>query len=202
LAKKGFKIWSIDIDNSNCKYENVINYDGINIPFKNSSFDLIISSNVLEHVEDLESLNREMRRVLKKNGKMIHIVPSITWRLITYFNHYIYYLLQAINRIISINQTKESKKTNIKSPRGGYWKYLVPSVHGTSKNAITEIFDFSKYAWKIKLSKYKISIIKITGVGIIYSGFHIFQIVNVKMRIFLSKLFGSSAYVITCIYVD
>ena len=52
-------------------------YDGNQIPFSDNSFDLIISSSVLEHVEDINTCISEAYRVLKPNGKFISVVPFI-----------------------------------------------------------------------------------------------------------------------------
>jgi len=49
--------------------------------FTDASFDLIFSSNVLEHVPDLMRCLAECRRVLKDDGLMIHSMPSRTWKL-------------------------------------------------------------------------------------------------------------------------
>jgi SAM-dependent methyltransferase len=49
--------------------------------FADASFDLIFSSNVLEHVPDLTRCLTECRRVLKDDGLMIHSMPSRTWKL-------------------------------------------------------------------------------------------------------------------------
>jgi SAM-dependent methyltransferase len=46
------------------------------MPFADSSFDLIISSQVFEHVMDYHAVFRELRRVLKPNGLGINIFPS------------------------------------------------------------------------------------------------------------------------------
>jgi len=43
------------------------------LPFSNSFFDVIITNDVIEHVNDLESFLSECYRVLKKNGLLINI---------------------------------------------------------------------------------------------------------------------------------
>ena len=50
-------------------------YDGGEVPFPNQYFDIIFSSSVLEHVEDLDSSLEELHRVLKIGGYSIHSVP-------------------------------------------------------------------------------------------------------------------------------
>jgi len=52
-------------------------YDGVKLPFPDNSFDLIISSSVLEHVEDINACISEANRVLKPNGKFLSVVPFI-----------------------------------------------------------------------------------------------------------------------------
>lgn len=46
------------------------------LPFANSSFDHIISTQVLEHVDDLEAVFAEIARALRPGGTSIHIFPS------------------------------------------------------------------------------------------------------------------------------
>ena len=45
------------------------------MPFKDSSFDLIVTTDVFEHVLDLDHCTREVLRVLKPGGKLIVRVP-------------------------------------------------------------------------------------------------------------------------------
>ena len=53
--------------------------------FKSDSFDLIFSSNVLEHVEDFCRCLKECTRVLHPQGIMIHIMPGRAWKSFNYF---------------------------------------------------------------------------------------------------------------------
>lgn len=45
--------------------------DGIDLPFDDNSFDLITANMVLHHVDDLDGLLQEIRRVLRPNGYLI-----------------------------------------------------------------------------------------------------------------------------------
>ena len=53
-------------------------FDGISLPFENSEFDIVICTEVLEHVEDFENSLNEIHRVLKPGGKGIITMPFIT----------------------------------------------------------------------------------------------------------------------------
>lgn len=48
-------------------------YDGRHMPFDDGAFDIVMSNAVLEHVEDLDSLFREARRVTRPDGIAYHL---------------------------------------------------------------------------------------------------------------------------------
>jgi len=50
-------------------------YDGKTLPFENDRFDSIFSSEVFEHVFNLEHMLKELNRVLKPGGKMLITCP-------------------------------------------------------------------------------------------------------------------------------
>ncbi len=50
--------------------------DALNTPFEDASFDFIISSEVIEHVEDSEKMMQEIYRLLKPNGIAIITYPT------------------------------------------------------------------------------------------------------------------------------
>lgn len=52
-------------------------YDGVSLPFENESFDSIFSSEVFEHVSNLNVIIPELNRVLKKGGHMLVTVPFV-----------------------------------------------------------------------------------------------------------------------------
>lgn len=60
------------------------------LPFVDESFDLIFSFYVLEHLNNKEKAVKEMKRVLKKNGFAIAIVPNFMERLYALLHFYPY----------------------------------------------------------------------------------------------------------------
>jgi SAM-dependent methyltransferase len=51
------------------------------IPFEDESFDLVVSHEVFEHIEDIHAASTEIKRVLKPNGLayiVVHLFPSIS----------------------------------------------------------------------------------------------------------------------------
>ena len=59
-------------------------YDGSLLPFNNSSFDIIISQQVLEHVHNVEKYFSESKRVLSSKGKILFEFPH---RLVPFDTH-------------------------------------------------------------------------------------------------------------------
>lgn len=88
LKNRGFtNLYGIDISHDAidlCKARNIENVavmDGAKTQFKNEEFDVIIASDVLEHIEDDSAALAEWYRILKPNGKLLLFVPvhSFLW---------------------------------------------------------------------------------------------------------------------------
>lgn len=62
----------------NCHF---VTYDGNRIPYESSSFNVIVSFQVIEHVENVDAYLHEMIRVLKPDGKIIISTPNRVHRL-------------------------------------------------------------------------------------------------------------------------
>ena len=127
FKNKKFNVSAIEIENRQDRSDKNIDYliyDGKKIPFENKKFDIIFSSNVLEHLENLDEIQREFFRVLKDDGICIHILPSSTWRFWT-----------IISSIVK------------------YW-YLDPRPHGhVVSNCFKELFFFLEEYGQITLKK-------------------------------------------------
>jgi hypothetical protein len=78
LKKYPNYIRSSFLDPENLNYEMEPNYFNINlekIGFKSDSFDIVLTSDVMEHVRDIDSAHKEISRILKIGGKYIFTVP-------------------------------------------------------------------------------------------------------------------------------
>lgn len=86
LFRRGIDITAIEIPSSNyaqARVFSVTEYDGRQIPFDDASFDIVFSSNVMEHVPDLHQTNREIQRILRPSGYCVHVMPTHVWRFWT-----------------------------------------------------------------------------------------------------------------------
>jgi SAM-dependent methyltransferase len=60
-------------------YGDVTKVDGITLPFKDGSYDLVGAFDVLEHIEDHKGALAEWKRVLKDEGAIVITVPAYQW---------------------------------------------------------------------------------------------------------------------------
>lgn len=63
--------------------------DALDLPFRNESFDVVCSNELIEHITDAQKSLLEMVRVLKKNGILVIMGPNLCspfWSLIDLFN--------------------------------------------------------------------------------------------------------------------
>lgn len=98
FAKAGFSTYALDnsdelLDNLEKRKRelnlsiNIIRADAINTPFKDGVFDLVILTEVLEHIPQYENLVKEINRILKPGGHAIISVPTYyTEKIYTFLN--------------------------------------------------------------------------------------------------------------------
>jgi SAM-dependent methyltransferase len=195
LAAHGHDVLAIDLASSAYAQARVFpvqDYDGCHIPLPDRSIDVIFSSNVLEHVENLPQILAEFGRVLRPQGFGVHAVPTPAWRLWTFISGppaaakavalLVRHLLVAPRRAQAMQDLK-----NVVGP-------LVPSGHGTSVEGISELWSFSARAWRNRFVRNRWRVLKEMPIGIFYTGNVLFGLrLTFARRQKLSKLLGSSA---------
>lgn len=114
----------------NLKSDRIYNYDGKNLPFKNDQFDLLVSQQVLEHIEyDKKDLTiKEHARVLKKGAYAYYQIPHL---LVPYEAHTKTWLIHWLPRKFTIYILKIFKKNF-----DFYQKHLFLSLPFKYKNLI------------------------------------------------------------------
>ncbi|MCP5143948.1 MAG: methyltransferase domain-containing protein [Gammaproteobacteria bacterium] len=208
LDNWGYAIESIDVEESNYRNDrlyDVHTYDGSHLPYPAASFDVIFSSNVLEHVKDLERLDREIRRVLRPGGICVHVMPSASWRWWTIIAHYIEMVQKAARLVYRPAAQREQADAAPVAPMrrartiaGLLLHYIKVPRHGEQGNAFTELYTFSRRAWLKRLRALGYDRIRIEPVGLYYSGHMILgSLLPLRWRKSMAWLLGSSAIVYT-----
>lgn len=204
LQQAGFDVVSIDLAGSiySDKLEFPVQpYDGRNFPFEDASFDVVFSSNVLEHVPDLPQLHSESMRVLKPGGFCLHVMPTGAWRFWTNVAHYVELLQRlvlACPRLVPKGFNKAAYSAvryaaidMAKTVR----HYLIVPRHGETGNAFSEIFSFSVRHWLKHFRSNGLIVEQHAPLQLFYTGHMVLGArIPVKLRVPLSRLLGSACH--------
>lgn len=198
LADKGYDIISLDI---NPKFPSMFPVRKIKdekLDFPTEMFDLIFTSQVIAHVENLELFFGEVKRVLKKDGLIINLVPATGWWLTTNFWHYILLpynflkFLKKSNVSDNHNEDRINKAQTSLTKKIIYYLFLHPL--GTSPSFIYESKKFSKNSWIRLFEKYDFEIIEITKSTYLYSGYFVLKMKLMNLRRIFAKYFWPTTY--------
>jgi len=130
----------VDFENEGHPHENEdidVFYDGKSLPFESEQFDVVFSSEVFEHVENLDEMIKELHRVLKPGGKLLVTVPFV------YMEHEMPYDF----RRFSINGLASFLKNN---------GFTVLEQHKSTKDIETlfQVIAFNIYSFYLNQNKY------------------------------------------------
>lgn len=205
LTEDGFVVDSIDLPDSNYAGQlefPVQPYDGRNIPFPEGSFDVVFSSNVLEHVLDLPYLQAEIKRVLRPGGYCVHLMPTGAWRLWTNVTHYtelIQRLLGLAPRLFPQGVSRYAFLDSMSVLRlmvSTTKHYARVPRHGETGNALSEIVTFSSRHWMQHFTSQHFTIEEVTAGGIFYTGYMALgPRLSLESRQKVSKWLGSACMI-------
>jgi len=180
-----------------------LDYDGEHIPFSDGYFDIVFSSNVLEHISNLHKFQDEIKRVLKPDGIVIHGVPSGIWRFWTNVAHFVFIFKTILNIICTkvsskkkrhISDNLETRTNQLSKPRLSI-KAIFPYRHGEIGTALSEIRYFSRRSWCAIFTSSKWEINKYFPNRLFYTGYMILGFVlSIQLRRYLSYFLGSSCH--------
>ncbi len=163
LRKRFGEVVAIDIAPST-DVDGIIVADAETLPFVDGYFDLVFSSNVLEHIDHIDKALIEMKRVLAPNGIMIHSMPTGSWKIVQVVARPVASIVNIVRKI-SLNLSNRVRRARPGShisilamdsvQRSAISKLIgqfIPSIHGVSSNHIQEFWRFRKRWW---ISKFR-----------------------------------------------
>ncbi len=197
LSDWGHEVTSLDIEVPADTDYPVERYDGQTLPFPGATFDVVFSSNVLEHVRDVPALLAEASRVLRPSGVMIHVLPSSTWRLWTSVAHYAWVVQSVFFRRPNPEGPRPQPRRpySLRSLMQFVRTVAIPHAHGAHANAIWELYAYSVGHWRRVFERNGLLIENVAPAGIFYSGYKILRALDVPTRKRLAKVLGSSCNV-------
>ena len=198
LHDKGFSVVSVDMEPRIPAIFPVKKINSNNLDFSNESFDIVFTSHVLPHVQNLEETFTEIKRIVKKDGIVLHIVPTAGWSLITNIWHYLFipkYILKSIKkRILNKSPIPLQQNVLIKNSTQSNIKKLFLHPLGQNHSFVHEIIFFSGKNWKKLFLKNGFKIKEVKQGPYITSGYGVLKFKLISFRKFFAKYFFSSSY--------
>ena len=165
----GYDVSAIDLPSSNYRENRVVpimDYDGQNIPFADNTFDIVFSSNALEHIPHIYEFQKEIHRVLKPGGVAVHVIPSGSWRFWTNITFFL-----------------------------NAWSFPEAHGE-QAKNAFTEIYYFSRPWWVRLFRETGWQIAAHHANRLFYTGSSVMDSrLDMKVRKKMSRVLGSSCHI-------
>ncbi len=207
LCASGYAVEAVDVADSSYVAERVwpvTVYDGMHLPFADAAFDVIFSSNVLEHIAGLPAFQKELQRVLRPGGSAIHVVPSASWRFWETVTHYPFLAVSLVALLrgrgasgppragqIDLGfQLKRLSKTALLR------KALLPSRHGATGSAVSELVAFGRARWRQSFEESGWVVKRARSGGIFYTGHMLLgPRLPLRFRRALSHIAGSACHV-------
>jgi SAM-dependent methyltransferase len=176
VRRLGFAVEAIEIVDSNYNKDRlfpITDYDGRHIPFPDHSFDVVFSSNVLEHVRDLGQLQAEIKRVLRPGGIGVHVLPTHAWRFWTTLSAF----PAALQKLVAMRAELR--------PARGLGRFfaalgralvtllapLFPTRHGERGNVVSELWLFHPNRWRRHFRASGFEIVRDEPMGLHYTGY-------------------------------
>lgn len=203
LDERGFLVEAIEVAESTYIQDRVWpvkHYDGVKIPYPDQSFDVVFSSNVLEHIPDVERFGDEIKRVLKPGALAIHLLPTSSFRFWTTVTYYPYLLKQLLYLLKRDPRIDLIDKESLDGKPGDVilmkWKKIFPGRHGERGNVITELYLFSRFSWNKLFARTGWTVQAISPAGLFYTGgLTLGKLLSIKGRHFASYILGSSCLI-------
>lgn len=194
----GCSVKSVDIavHDTERQYFEVQIYDGSHFPFEDRRFDVVFSSNVLEHIRDLSNLFRETRRVLKPNGICIHLMPTPAWVFWTQVSYYPHLVRKLFSKGRSGVAPEPPAIREQIVPHLGWQslfrRMLVGAPHGEYPCAASELYYFSRRRWRRVFRENGFDVDSVSSTNLFYTGNCTFTKMPMTWRRRLARVFGSA----------
>jgi SAM-dependent methyltransferase len=142
--------------------------------FGPNEFDLVYSSNMLEHVRDPVAVLRAVHHVLKEDGISIHVMPNRFWKMCHVVLHVPQLALTALDALITtrrpsairellkdwragggprLGSLHDNNPTLARPARSLIARALLPEPHGISPTNREEFAAFSRRRWREDLGR-------------------------------------------------
>ncbi|MDH7489583.1 MAG: class I SAM-dependent methyltransferase [Anaerolineae bacterium] len=171
----------------------VLDAEEVGDHFPPCSFELVFSSNLLEHLPAPQRALAGTCQVLKDDGVTIHVVPSPFWKLcelLLYFPNHVVVLLEQVlarggGRVLmekvrrhmhheaedtSLPQEPDNNPKVQKRHHSFLYRWFIPETHGVSSGHLEEFRAFRKSRWLAEFRRAGLQVVRVRK-GPVASGY-------------------------------
>jgi SAM-dependent methyltransferase len=200
VRRLGYEVEALEIPDSNYTPDRlfpITDYDGRHIPFPDASFDVVFSSNVLEHVRDLDQLEREIKRVLRAGGLCIHVLPTHVWRFWTTLSAFpaAFQRVAAMRTDLWPSQSVRHLFAALGRALVTLLKPFFPGRHGETGNVVSELWLFHPRRWRRHFRATGFEVVHDKPMGLFYTGYSVLgDRRSLSQRTEMAKRYGSACH--------
>ena len=199
LQERGLDVDALDLADGNYRSHElfpVATYDGHTLPFPDRTFDVVFSSNVLEHIPHVVEFQTEILRVLKVGGIAVHIVPSAAWRIWTSLAHYPALVQKAIRwarrePAERVPNTSTATSRGSSRPLESLKRIAAAPRHGERGTALSEVWLYTRRAWGDLFENAGWTVVHAGPTGVFYTGY---SLLGARFNAGDRKFVGRSLY--------
>lgn len=123
--------------------------------FPDGGFDLVYSSNLLEHLPDPARALRGIHRILGDDGTAVHVVPNVFWKVVQLAGFYPDLALRTLRALgarvgphaAPAEAAAPPPPTNNPKSPAHQERVLWPTPHGAYRSNLEELHAFSQRRW-------------------------------------------------------
>lgn len=188
-------------NNRNVEFQQLDAQDLSELP--DNHFDMIFSSNLLEHLHNVEDCLSHCFRITKTDSIIIHAVPNRIWKVFNYILYYPVHFIAVLNKIFNVKRNNEDTIKVISNSvqlddnlrpivKKSFLSIFLPHIHGISKTHMREFIDWQEKKRIVLFEKFGFEVIKIVRLPFYYGyglQFKLFHIIGNLIRLSSSTCF-------------
>ncbi len=196
LADAGYTVTAVDIKTP-ATAEGAFpvgQYDGRVLPYAAQHFDVVFTSHVVAHVEDLPQFFSEVKRVLKPGGCAVHLCPTTTWRLWTCVSRALQIPINGAKRFTGTRPRTATSAENRAAPAKRSLRLLWAFPLSRHWSTREEFHRFSRRGWIALFADFGFAVGDSADGTVFYSGSRLLGTRwSLASRRGLARWFGSSS---------
>ena len=123
------------------------------IPFKDEVFDTVLSLYAMHYLKDRTAAFSELKRVVKKDGIIILVLPNFIERIYAFFQFYLYLVIKFFERGLTGQCGTIRNALDLSKVKENYKYFPFPGPYGAYKNSALEMFRHMPFNWNSEFRK-------------------------------------------------